>query len=774
MKAKRYIFIFLSCLIGLLTVSTGITWANDSAVIFMEPQVPVGTGFTYQGHLKDGEGSAEGVYDFQFQLYDDEDVGNLLGTVAKDDVTVSEGLFAVQLDFGDVFDGNGRWLAIAVRLGAEAGAYTPLTPRQLLSAAPYALYARKADSVAWVDVQNPPAGLADGDNDTTYTAGFGLNLDSGTFEVMTDTMQARVTGTCAAGSMVTMVNADGTVVCDPDNDTTYNAGNQLNLVGSTFNLVEGEGSGLNADLLDGQQGDEFVTEAEFESTDFRNMVSNASFELFDNTEPDYWNLVEAGSSNLISETVPGYDGEYAVRLTDTTSVGFCLQQEVYPDGMLPDNLRGSLLTLSVWARQIDNTRPVGTIALSDGFAESVALLENITDWHRTIITHQVAISSTMLLVELCPVESAPDTGAYDFDAVMLTVGPFEPPFDPGFQNSFWELDGNAPDSPAILGTTNDQEVILQANGNEAFHIDTDGHIIFGATYGTTYWMYILAGTDNGIYVDGNNIGLYGQGGDKGVSGYAEGSSGSGVYGQGGDYGVQGYNSGDSIGVYGHSSSSSGVYGYSNSGSGVKGESYSDEGVYGISTTSIGVKGNGSTYNFYASGDGTDYGPFTGAHDVKLADDFPVEIQPGMIVVVTGETQIRRTDDEDISFSSILPTVDLCNKPFDNRVLGVIIAEQTLDDDHWYTPGEEERFGIVNALGEGRVWISNANGEIHAGDYITTSQIPGYGQLQDDDLLHSYTLGKAIEDVDWNSVTETIEFDGQTYKMYPIAVVYTSG
>jgi hypothetical protein len=46
--------------------------------------------------------------------------------------------------------------------------------------------------------------------------------------------------------------------------------------------------------------------------------------------------------------------------------------------------------------------------------------------------------------------------------------------------------------------------------------------------------------------------------------------------------------------------------------------------------------------------------------------------------------------------------------------------------------------------------------------------------QDDDLLHSYTLGKATEDVDWDNVTETISFNGKEYKAYLIAVVYTSG
>lgn len=39
-----------------------------------------------------------------------------------------------------------------------------------------------------------------------------------------------------------------------DNNTTYAAGNQLSLAGATFSVSEGAGSGLDADLLDGQHG----------------------------------------------------------------------------------------------------------------------------------------------------------------------------------------------------------------------------------------------------------------------------------------------------------------------------------------------------------------------------------------------------------------------------------------------------------------------------------------------------------------------------------------
>jgi len=209
---------------------------------------------------------------------------------------------------------------------------------------------------------------------------------------------------------------------------------------------------------------------------------------------------------------------------------------------------------------------------------------------------------------------------------------------------------------------------------------------------------------------------------------------------------------------------------------IHGNSEDASGVWGSSTNYIGVYGSGKTYDFYAGGIGTNYGPFTGAHEVKLSNNFPENVKPGLIVSVTGEAHIRKTEGGDISFSSTLPTVRLANVPNDNKVLGAIIAESSLSGNHWYIneADENDRFGIVNALGDGRVYVTDINGNVEAGDYITTSVIAGYGQKQDDDLLHSYTLGKAIENVDWDGITETIEYNGHTYRAYPIGVVYTSG
>ena len=81
---------------------------------------------------------------------------------------------------------------------------------------------------------------------------------------------------------------------------------------------------------------------------------------------------------------------------------------------------------------------------------------------------------------------------------------------------------------------------------------------------------------------------------------------------------------------------------------------------------------------------------------------------------------------------------------------------------------------VNSLGEGGILVSNYSGEIQNGDYITTCPISGYGALQSDDLMHSYTVAKCTQNIDWSSVSENIEYNGIMYKSLLVACTYHCG
>ncbi len=103
---------------------------------------PLGTAFTYQGQLEQDGKPANGTFDFRFNLLDSSDPvgGTLLSAVTILDVSVSNGLFSVEVDFGQLFDGEARWVEIQVR-EAGVGSLIPLKPTQQLSAVPYALFA---------------------------------------------------------------------------------------------------------------------------------------------------------------------------------------------------------------------------------------------------------------------------------------------------------------------------------------------------------------------------------------------------------------------------------------------------------------------------------------------------------------------------------------------------------------------------------------------------------------------------------------------------------
>ena len=132
----------------LLTLVAGVTLAQEPHSTLLGTSL--GTAFTYQGRLMDDSGNPlTGSYDFQFELYDTESgVSQVGSTVTVGDVDVSDGLFTAQLDFSSSpFTGDARWLEIGVRDGSSSGAYTTLSPRQPLTATPYALSLRPGAQV---------------------------------------------------------------------------------------------------------------------------------------------------------------------------------------------------------------------------------------------------------------------------------------------------------------------------------------------------------------------------------------------------------------------------------------------------------------------------------------------------------------------------------------------------------------------------------------------------------------------------------------------------
>ena len=103
------------------------------------------TAFTYQGQLRDGGTNANGTYTMIFKLYDAYTNGNRIGAPITNNLSLFNGLFSVNLDFGaSAFNGNARWLDITITNGPTT---QTLSPRVQVLPSPYAVFAAVAGTV---------------------------------------------------------------------------------------------------------------------------------------------------------------------------------------------------------------------------------------------------------------------------------------------------------------------------------------------------------------------------------------------------------------------------------------------------------------------------------------------------------------------------------------------------------------------------------------------------------------------------------------------------
>jgi hypothetical protein len=161
---------------------------------------PVSTTFAFTAGLGAPNGSFNGPCDLRFRLFDTATAGSQVGpTVERADVPISNGRFTTTLDFGDVFQGDARFVEIAARCpAADTGPFTTNANRVELRATPHALFARlagalrnfplsattpvanqvlKFDGTKWVPAQDPTAagvGLTKGGDTIAISSSFRL------------------------------------------------------------------------------------------------------------------------------------------------------------------------------------------------------------------------------------------------------------------------------------------------------------------------------------------------------------------------------------------------------------------------------------------------------------------------------------------------------------------------------------------------------------------------------------------------------------------------
>jgi len=144
--------------------------------------------FAFQGQLNDAGFPADGMYDLEFELFGLESGGTQVGsTVVIEDQIVVNGVFLVDLDFGDVFDGSERWIEMSVRNGDSMDVYTELSPRLKVGKSPQASYATKAgvaDGLSEPFWTEAPGVLAFGEDEGQDQYFFNRNRDVNSTDVM--------------------------------------------------------------------------------------------------------------------------------------------------------------------------------------------------------------------------------------------------------------------------------------------------------------------------------------------------------------------------------------------------------------------------------------------------------------------------------------------------------------------------------------------------------------------------------------------------------------
>ena len=220
----------------------------------------------FQGRLEESGQPAEGSKSFVFKIYDAFSAGTLVWTSQAQSVPVANGVFSVVLETGTPVN-----LSTAVFAGARYVEITvdgvPLSPRQEMVSAPYALVAQalaqdavialsnlekdpssasvinpSTNAVDWTQLKNVPAGLSDGIDDGGATTFSTAAIVSGKFsdERVSITTGAFYGGFNGADQLVRLDGAGKLVALDGSALLNVNSGE--------FGAVSAATSSLRTDL----------------------------------------------------------------------------------------------------------------------------------------------------------------------------------------------------------------------------------------------------------------------------------------------------------------------------------------------------------------------------------------------------------------------------------------------------------------------------------------------------------------------------------------------
>jgi hypothetical protein len=168
--------------------------------------------------------------------------------------------------------------------------------------------------------------------------------------------------------------------------------------------------------------------------------------------------------------------------------------------------------------------------------------------------------------------------------------------------------------------------------------------------------------------------------------------------------------------------------------------------------------------------------FTGQHRCFVDALAPSRLREheGLVVVSDKNKYVSglmRGHSRAMGINQALPLVSLSRTPKDPRAFGVISMVQdhpagptaSLTETQLQKIQEQGDVRVqINSIGEGCIWVCDENGILNAGDYVTTSSIPGYAMRQlssdntPDNVLRNYTVAKLTMDCDFTQPMVEVE------------------
>lgn len=161
---------------------------------------------------------------------------------------------------------------------------------------------------------------------------------------------------------------------------------------------------------------------------------------------------------------------------------------------------------------------------------------------------------------------------------------------------------------------------------------------------------------------------------------------------------------------------------------------------------------------------------------------------GLVVVSTGRYAPLTSNAPPIGIDESIPEVTLSDAPMDKRCFGVVSGLESSGGERTYALGtfvsvmpkqEGERRLIVNSVGEGAIWVCDANGPLENGDYVTTSALAGYAMRQDSPFMANYTVAKVTCDCDFDDLPpyiqrRTVQSGGREFRCAFVGCTYHCG